>query len=261
MTDLRNILWIEFRKIYRSKLLLYCGIALTLVPLMSSLMIFIFQNPDLARKMGIISAKANLMGGTADWSTFLGVISMGLAMAGMFLFSLIESWIFGREFTEATLKDMLAVPVSRLAIVLGKFIVTMTICFLFTLEVVIFSVTAGFILKMPQVPLSLILNGLWIIILTGIMVIMANMPFAFLASVGKGYLLPLGITMLLLLLANIIAVLGWGDIFPWTIPTLLSGLGDQNTKVTAVSYVVLLITAGAGIFATYTWWVKADHQQ
>ena len=46
-----------------------------------------------------------------------------IAAGGFFLFCLIISWVFGREFADGTLKDMLAVPVPRASILLAKFIV------------------------------------------------------------------------------------------------------------------------------------------
>jgi len=45
-----------------------------------------------------------------------------MAAGGFFLFVLIISWVFGREFSDGTVKDLLAVPVPRSSILLAKFV-------------------------------------------------------------------------------------------------------------------------------------------
>ena len=52
-------------------------------------------------------------------------LAQAVAVGGIFLFSLIGSWVFGREFVDGTVTDLLAVPVARWTILLAKFIVVM----------------------------------------------------------------------------------------------------------------------------------------
>ena len=83
--------------------------------------IFVATNPEISRKLGLVGAKANLMAyATTNWHTYLGLLAQMIAAGGFFLFCLIICWVFGREFTDGTLKDLLAVPVSRGSIVLAK---------------------------------------------------------------------------------------------------------------------------------------------
>jgi ABC-2 type transport system permease protein len=261
MTELMNVLWIEFRKVLRSKVPFFLNFGFLMIPLMLSLMMFIYRDPEFAKRIGIISAKANMMGGTADWPTFLGVASMAISMAGIFMFGLLESWVFGREFADRTLKDMLAVPVARATLVQAKLIVTFAVGLFYTLETILVCGLAGWLLKLPLGSTTILVQGFWLILLTAILVLLANVPFAYLASLGKGYLLPLGVTILVLLGANVVAVMGWGDVFPWAIPGLLSGMGEQTTSVTPISYVVIAFTALIGYLATVQYWQKADHHQ
>ncbi|HUV07130.1 MAG TPA: hypothetical protein VMX75_05335, partial [Spirochaetia bacterium] len=48
-------------------------------------------------------------------------------------------------------------------------------------------------------------------------------PVAILASVGRGYLPPFGWVILTLFLSQLIAAMGWGSWFPWSVPALFSG--------------------------------------
>ena len=79
--------------------------------------------------------------------------------------------------------------------------------------------------------------------------------FALFASIGRGYLLPIGVAILVLIMANVVEIAGWGEFFPWAIPGLYS---QPKFLLTAASYWVVMLTGLAGILATYLWWKFAD---
>ena len=82
---------------------------------------------------------------------------------------------------------------------------------------------------------------------------------ALLASSGRGYLLPFGWTILTLVIANLAAILGWGDWVPWAVPGLFSGAAGPRAELLGLhSYVVVVITGLIGMIATYLWWRDAD---
>ena len=113
MHNLADTIWIELHKAIRSRMPLFTALGFLLMPLVDAFFMIILKDPDFARQAGLISAKAQLMAGTADWPTFLAVLAQAVAVGGIFLFSLIGSWVFGREFVDGTVKDLLAVPVPR----------------------------------------------------------------------------------------------------------------------------------------------------
>ena len=61
-------------------------------------------------------------------------------------------------------------------------------------------------------------------------------PIALATSAGHGYLPLFGVMTLAIALAQIMAVLGWGEYFPWSI----SGLLAQGEQLGAASYVIVL---------------------
>jgi ABC-2 type transport system permease protein len=83
-------------------------------------------------------------------------------------------------------------------------------------------------------------------------------PFAFFASLGRGYLLPVGMAILALMMANLVAVAGWGEYFPWAVPGLLA---QGKSSLTLASYAVVMLTGLAGMVATYLWWKYADQSR
>src|SRR5512138_3710256 len=116
-------LWSETLKMRRSKVPLFTAIGFSILPLAGGLFMVILKDPAAARSMGLISAKAQLTVGTADWPAYFGFLAQGVAAGGMVLFSIVTTWVFGREFSDHTVKELLALPTSRETIVTAKFIV------------------------------------------------------------------------------------------------------------------------------------------
>jgi ABC-2 type transport system permease protein len=87
------------------------------------------------------------------------------------------------------------------------------------------------------------------------------LPFAALAaSAGGGYMPAFGWTILMVALAQISVVTGWGDWFPWAIPALFAGaLGPRTEQLGLHSYLLILVAGLTGSAATLLWWQRADH--
>jgi len=258
MIHLTDTTWIELRKAIRSRMPLFTALFFLMIPLVDGLMIFIYRNPELSLKLGLISAKANIIANSAtDWPAYLKLIDMSVAIAGFFLFCLITSWVFGREFSDGTLKDLLAVPVPRGSILLAKFIVVAAWSIVLTIIIYLVGLVMGMILDLPQGSSSVILQGSAHLAITVCLVVLVVLPFAFLASAGRGYLLPLGVAILTVILANLVVVAGWGEYFPWSVP----GLYSQGENLIPMSYMIVILTSLAGMLGTYLWWMYADQSR
>ena len=105
--------WAETLKARRSKASLLTVIVFVLFPLVSGLFMVILKDPQAAQSMGLISVKAQLVAGTADWPTFFDMLLQAMAMGGSILFAFIMAWVFGREFSDRTAKELLALPTPR----------------------------------------------------------------------------------------------------------------------------------------------------
>jgi ABC-2 type transport system permease protein len=255
MNNLSDMIWIELRKAIRSRIPLWTALGSLFMPLGIAFLIFVARNPEISKKLGLVSAKADLIAYSAtDWTAYLGLSGMVIAAGGFFFFVLSISWIFGREFADGTLKDMLAVPVQRSSILLAKFIVTAVWSAAIALEMSIFGLVTGAIIRLPGGSPEVILQGAALLLTTACLVIMVVMPFAFFASVGRGYLLPLSVAILLVMMANVVALAGWGEYFPWGVP----GLYAQGYSLPPISYWIVCLTGLAGMAATYFWWKYAD---
>jgi ABC-2 type transport system permease protein len=260
MHDLTNAVWIELRKATRSRMPLFTALGFLVLPCGLAFFMFIYKYPTFARNIGLISAKANLVGGAATWPYYLGVLGQAIAIGGIAVFSLVESWVFGREFVDGTLKDLLAVPVARANILLAKFLVVALWSLLLTVMLFLVSLLFGAVIGLSQGTAEVFWQGTATLAVVACLTIVNVFPFAFFASLGRGYLLPMGVTLLVIVIANFIVVAGWGNYFPWAVPALYTQAGGKG-NLEAASYLLVLFTGLAGLTGTYFWWRFADQNR
>ncbi len=250
---------IELLKARRSKMPLATTLAFSLVPFVGGFFMIILKDPDLARRLGIISTKAQIVAGSADWQTYLGILAQAVAVGGIILFGFIGSWVFGREYTDRTLKDLLALPTPRSAFVLGKFAVIMLWSALLTVFVCLLGLLVGAAVSLQPVPVEVIRQGTLTIAVTAILNIALITPIAFFASAWHGELPPMGAAILALLLAQVITAIGWGEFFPWAVPALRAGMaGLQYANLGWISYAIVFLVSLIGGLGTLYWWERTD---
>jgi ABC-2 type transport system permease protein len=121
MSNFIQAIWTEWLKARRSRMLIFTALGFAMFPLGGGFFMVILKDPEFARKVGLLGAKAQLTMGTADWPTYLNFLALGTAIGGIVLFTFIGSWVFGREYSDRTVKDLLALPTSRTSIVLAKY--------------------------------------------------------------------------------------------------------------------------------------------
>ena len=114
-------LWAETLKARRSLIMPLTVLAMSLLPMLGGLFMIILKDPESARELGLISTKAQLAAGVADWASFFGILLQGSAIAGAIIFAFITSWVFGAEFSNRMNTRLLALPTRRLSIVAAKF--------------------------------------------------------------------------------------------------------------------------------------------
>ena len=259
MNNFSAMLWIELRKAIRSRMPFWTTLGSLFMPLGTAFLIFLAKNPELSRKLGLVSAKADLIAYSAtDWPSYLVLLAEIVSAGGFFFFILAISWVFGREFADGTLKDMLAVPVRRSSILLAKFSVVAAWSAGMALINLIFGLVIGAIIQLPGGSLSVILHGSTVVAITVCLIIAVVLPFALFASVGRGYLLPMALSVLTLITANLMMVVGRAEYFPWAVPIVYA---QGEGTLAPISYWIVIITSLAGMLATYLWWMYADQNR
>jgi ABC-2 type transport system permease protein len=259
MSNFSAALYTETLKTFRSKVPLLTLIGFLIPPLIGGLFMIILKDPQAAKSMGLISTKAQLAAGTADWPTYFNFLAQAEAVGGAILFSIVATWVFGREFSDRTVKELLSLPTSRETIVGAKFIVIAA----WTLLLSVMSLGVGLIVgtrvDMPGWSLELFRSGSVDILGAGTFTILL-LPFvAFAASAGRGFMPAFGWTIFTVFISQISVIMGWGNFLPWAIPALFSGAAGPRTEfLTPFSYVILFVASAMGLFITFYWWRNAD---
>ena len=236
------------------------GLGLSLAPIVGGLFMIILKDPDRARSMGLISTKAQLTGGVADWPSFFSMQTQAIAVGGAMLFAIMTAWEFGREFSDHTAKDLLAIQTSRSATVSAKFIIIAFLVVVVTLWIEVLGLVVGATGELTGWAIPFVAGAMSQILAAACLGLALMPPVAFFASAGRGYLTPVGWAFLTLALAQVAAVLGWGSWFPWSVPALFSEMvGPRTSQLGVHSYVLVLLTCTAGLAATFAWWIRADH--
>lgn len=260
MNHFSSALYTETLKMFRSKVPLLTMIGFLIVPLVGGLFMIILKDPQAAKSMGLISTKAQLAGGTADWPTYFNFLAQGEAVGGAILFSIVAIWVFGREFSDRTVKELLSLPTSRESIVGAKLIVVAIWTLFLTLLSLGAALIVGTRVDIPGWSSELFRTASVDILGAGILTILL-LPFvAFVASAGRGFMPAFGWTIFTVFISQISVVIGWGGLLPWAIPALFSGAaGPRAEFLNPFSYVILFAASAIGLFITFYWWRNADH--
>lgn len=262
MSSLLAAFWAEGLKARRSRVIAGTAAAFLLLPVVDGFFMLILKDPERARALGLITVKAQLIAGAADWPTFFQFLLQGTAAAGAMLFAFITTWVFGREFSDHTAKELLAIPTRRVTIVGAKFLLTALWAMSLTLAMFLLGLGIGKAVDIPGWSSGLARTSFAGLLLTAVLTYLLMPLVALFASMGRGYLVPLGWALGSLVLANISAILGWGDYFPWAVPALASGaLGPPAEQIGLHSYVSVLLAFAVGTLGTFAWWRSADQSR
>ncbi|MEV5743863.1 ABC transporter permease [Microbispora rosea] len=253
-------LWAELLKVRRSRLLWLTALAFAVAAAMCGLFMFILQDPQRARTLGLLGDKAQLSGAVADWPGHLGLLAQAVGVSGVMIYGITVIWLFGREFSDHTAKDLLALPTFRMAIVAAKFTVAAVWSVLLAIQAALLGLLIGTALGLPGWSAQVITAGMVRILMTGALTFVLTTPFGLAASLGRGYLAAVGAMFAALFSAQVLAALGFGAYFPWSVPGLYAGLAgpDQNPPG-FVGYLLVATVGIAGVAATVIWWHRADH--
>jgi ABC-2 type transport system permease protein len=247
----------EISKAIKSPMLIITTIAAVFLPLMLGLLMFIKKYPDLAHSALLLS-KASMIPGNADWQNFFSFFAQITSGAGLILYGFVASWIFGREYSDRTVKDLLALPLPRWLIPVGKFAVTgLWSIYLFTISMLVMLFT-GKGLALSGWTVNYVIHGLLVLVEATVMLVGLNMVTSFIASWSRGYLASIGFMIVALLLANFIGMLGLGPYYPWGVPMLYATKAVEGAGLEIVSFIIVAITSITGFIGTILWWRFTD---
>lgn len=261
MKDFITSLSVELLKIRKSKTFLITIIFFAFISAMMGLVMFVQMHPETAGKLGMMGSKASMMqNGEPGWESFSTLMLQAISGIGLIGIAFTSSWVIGQEFTYKTVKDILALPISRTTIIISKFIViVLWSVALFTVYLLV-GLAISWLLKITPESFDIFLSFFVKYWVTALLCILLMSPMTFLTSYSKGIILPLGIAILTVILANFSGMVGLGPYFPWSIPGVYAVSGSvPEINIVTSSYVILIVTSLIGFVATLRWWNYADH--
>jgi ABC-2 type transport system permease protein len=248
----------EYLKVRRSRMLwLSVGVALFMA-VMIGFMMYIANNPGLSARMGLMAAKSSILE-DATWPGYLGLMVEMISAMGAVLFGFIASWVFGREYSDRTVKDLLALPMPRRNIVFAKFAVIAIWSAVFAVVLLAGAMATGFLVGLPGWSSEVAYSSVYAYLAASLMTILLVTPVGLLASYSRGYLAPIAFVIAVMIIGQFVVVLNLGPYFPWAVPALYGiAVTSGSAMPGAVSYVLLILTCLAGLAATLAWWRYAD---
>ena len=247
----------EVLKIRKSKMIWITLAVFTVAPMMAGFFIFVLKNPELAKSSGLIGDKAQIFG-VADWPAYLSMLAQIIAVGGILVFGFVTSWVFGREYADRTIKDLLTLPSHRMVIIMAKFLAVLLTNLLLSVYVILVGIAIGFFIQLPQWSIEMALDKGFVLLATTLLTLALSTPPAFLACYGRGYLAPIGFILFMVVLAQVIAAAGYGAFFPWAVPAIFSGMAGTETELGGSSFFMVFFTGLIGLAATVSWWLYAD---
>ena len=251
----------ELIKVLKSKMLLATVIFFAFIAIMLGFLMLVAKHPEIAGKSEVLSLKASLIS-KPDWPTYFWLLMQMVLTVGSIGPAIVTIWVFGREYSDRVIKDLLALPVSRFKIVISKFIIVFLWSLLLLLLLYIFCTLAGLLIHLDAWDRELFLQKTLVYVVSALLTILLFPVITFITCISRGYLLPVGFAILILIATQFVflGLPGITPYFPWAIPGLYSGVaGPLNPKPEAISYIILGMTSLLGIAGTTAWWRYADH--
>ena len=257
-----QVLAAEFLKLRRSRVTWFSLAALSLGPVAIALMMWIVREPGRAAQLGLLGTKADLSGLTATWAAYFSMLTMVVGIGGMLLLAFVVAFVFGREYTEGTAKNLLALPVGRHWFALAKLVVAAVWWAVLVVSVLVEGFVLGAALALPGFSAELAVGAVRDALLAAVVAFLLVPVVAWIAMLGRGYLPPLGFALAMLAVGDVLSHTGWAAWFPWSIvPQLIGTIGKPAATIAPASLAVVAVTFVAGVAATIAQLRWADNAQ
>ena len=231
----------EFLKLKRSNIFLLSLMGAVLPPLLMFIAVFAFDE-----------------GSTFDM-LFTNVNMYMSALFAIMLFSIMISYLFGREYNEHTLKTMMTIPISRGKFLISKYAMFLVWILILTVVTSLSSLVFGFIAGLEGFTLKLFIDSFAQLLFANVLLFLTFSPFVFISLLITN-MVPAMVGGAGLTLVNML-IYGqtWAPYVPWVCPYLIASgeIAEYATSPT-VSYGVILVTFLIGLAISYIYFTKTD---
>ena len=231
----------EFLKLKRSKIFLLSLLGAILPPLLMFIAVTSFDE------------------GQTFEALFTNVNMYMSAMFAVLIFTIIISYLFGREYNEHTLKTMLTIPVSRTKFLISKYVMFLVWIVILTVVTSMSTVAFGFAAGLEGFSIGLAVNSFAQLLYANVLLFLTFSPFVF-VSLFITNMVPAMVGGAGLSLVNLMVYgQNWAPFVPWVCPYLIASgeIAEYSASIT-VSYSIILATFLIGIVISYIYFTKTD---
>ena len=231
----------EFLKLKRSRIFLLSLMGAILPPLLMFIAVTSFDE------------------GQTFEALFTNVNMYMSAMFAVLIFTIIISYLFGREYNEHTLKTMLTIPVSRAKFLVSKYIMFLVWIVILTIVTSISTLIFGFAAGLDGFSIKLYADIFAQLLYANVLLFLTFSPFVFI-SLFITNMVPAMVGGAGLTLVNLLVYgQNWAPFVPWVCPYLIASgeIAEYTTSIT-VSYGIILATFVIGLVISYIYFTKTD---
>lgn len=254
-----TILQLELFKIKKSMMIKIVALALMLIPMTAVFFTLLLQHPTMMDTAGLLGDKAKLLGDSTG-ASLIHIQTQMIAVGGIIAYGFVITWVFGREYVDRTITDLFVLPYPRTWVVLAKFLASFITNILLTIFVIVVGLLLGWLIRIEDLSFAVIIEHLPSLIFVSLFINLLSTPIAFFASIGRGYMLSFGVIIFILIFSQILAAIGMGAYFPWSMISLYSGVSGEAIPLNFTSMVILVVTILLGMMSTLIYYVYADLQ-
>jgi ABC-2 type transport system permease protein len=244
--SVRAALAVEFRKARSSRVLRWTGVLLAAgVAVLAAAMVGAGRsgNSEVLAKIGPQAA-------TGDWAALLAVATQVTAAAGVLAFGVGISWLYGREFADGTIPGLFGLPVGRGLIATAKLIVFSAWAILVAVALAVLLCGVGLVIGLGMPDTATVLGLLRLLALGGLTA-MISVPAGWAASLGRGLLPGIAVSVGILILAQVSVIAGVGFWVPLVAPAMWAM--DPAPGSALALTIVPIVPLGFGLATVVRW--------
>ncbi|WCN36388.1 ABC transporter permease [Aneurinibacillus uraniidurans] len=243
-----RLLYTELLKLKRSRMFLLSIMGAAVAPFMVVISTYIHSKTKEPTKVVLFE------------ELFFDTHLYTVLLIGVPLYGVVTAYLFSREYTEDTLKNLLTIPVSRTSIILSKMLLLFLWIMLLTLLAWGLTLLLGMIGQFDGVSTTLIVNTLRTFIVAGVFLFLLSTPIILTTIVLKNYVPTIVLTIVITLINVMGSQSEYKGLVPWTAAFDIANGTLLPTYPPVYSYVVILATSIIGFIATLVYFRRADIQ-
>ena len=197
---------------------------------------------------------------TQSFEALFSTVNMYMsALFAILLFSIIISYLFGREYNEHTLKTMLTVPISRGKFLISKYVMFLIWILILTVVTSLSTLAFGFVAGLTGFTLQLFINSFAELLFANILLFLTFSPFVFISLFITNMVPAMVGGASLTLVSLLVNGQSWAPYVPWACPYLISSgeIADYGVSL-MIPYGVILVTFIIGLAISYVYFTKKD---